>query len=52
MAKPFGRLKTPIAERTRPKNQRMKLRKGAQQNTRAIKANTNPAVPTPLLLEG
>ena len=52
IAKPLGCLVTPIPDRIRPNNQRIPLRKGAQQNTRVTKANTNPAVPIPLLLEG
>ena len=51
IAKPLGCLVTPTPERMSPNNQSSQLRKGAQHNRRAIKANTNPAVPTPLLFE-
>ena len=51
MAKPRGCLVTPTPDKIRPNSQRILLRIGAQTNTRAASANTNPAVPIPLLFE-
>jgi|GEM_PF-211688 len=51
MAKPRGCLVTPTPDKIRPNSQRILLRIGAQTNTRAANANTNPATPIPLLFE-
>ena len=49
IAIPRGDLNKPIKEKMRPKNQRIKLTKGTQQNTNPNKAIIKPAIP--MLLE-
>ena len=51
MANPLGVLVTPTPERTSPKSQIIHPKTGTQPKNTAIKANTKPAVPIPLLLE-
>ena len=47
MALPLGRLKTPINENNKPRNQRTKFTNGIQKSAKPRMDNTRPAFPKP-----
>ena len=50
IARPRGRLKMPMKDNNRPRNQRIKFTPGNQLNKTPIKATRKPAVPIPFVL--
>lgn len=52
IARPRGARNTPINEKSKPRNQRIRLRTGTQQNTRPQSARIKPATPKPLERRG
>lgn len=48
MARPFGSLNTPTAEKINPSNQIIQSKNGTHPENNAINASTNPVVPIPL----
>ena len=52
IARGLGRLKSPMKENNKPKNQGRALTGGNQLNNMPIKERTKPAVPIPFFLRG